>query len=240
MSQENSILKKDFNSLLNSKKINKGDLNDVMNCMDEVSYKKIFYINIIQDKYRTQFFIKKANINGYENIYGAFRSISKNKNPEKPQNIEPSYYYINNYEPQYKKNMNNNKLYLTNDNNNINPEKEMIKKTIMFLFLAIIILLVIDFIKIYKQIKNEYKLEREKCQKEFDANNCNKVTIDDGDWLNDFCIDKMKCINNHFIYFHEVLIKYIKNILFTSFKGCSIYNIILVIFTILIIFRIFF
>ena len=37
MSQENSILKKDFNSLLNSKKVNKGDLNDVMNYMDEVS-----------------------------------------------------------------------------------------------------------------------------------------------------------------------------------------------------------
>ena len=136
--------------------------------------------------------------------------------------------------------MNNNNWYLTHDKNNINPEMNIIKQIIIFLFLVIILLLVIDFIKIYNKIKYENKLERERCEKEYYANNCNKMEIDEGPAINDICMEKMKCINDHNIYFHEVLIKYIKNIMFSSFKGCNIYNMILFIITILIIFRIFF
>ena len=230
MSQEKGrpIIEKDINSLVNSKKVNKGELNDIMN-----------YIN--EDKYHTQFFVKKSNINGYENIYGAFRSISKDKVHQKPQNVEPSYYYMNNYEAQYKKNMNNNS-YLTNGkyNNNQTPEMNLIKKIILILFIVLIILLVIDFIKIYKKIEKDYKLERERCQKEYNENKCNEININDGPQINNICIEIKKCINDNYIYFHEVLIKYIRNILSSSFKGYSIYNVILFIFTILIISRFFF
>ena len=59
MSQENSILKKDFNSLLNSKKVNKGDLNDVMNYMDEVSYKKFFILILYRINIVLNFLLKK-------------------------------------------------------------------------------------------------------------------------------------------------------------------------------------
>ena len=56
----------------------------------------------------------------------------------------------------------------------------------------------------YGKIKSDNEIERDKCMKEYEANGCYNVTIDDGPQLNEFCTNKMKCIESHTIFLHII------------------------------------
>ena len=91
----------------------------------------------------------------------------------------------------------------------------------------------------FKKVKRENKIERDKCNEEYLANKCNEMNIDDGPLINDFCYEKKKCMEFE-IFFHEILIRYIKNVIFHIIKGSNIFNTVITLITILIIFRILF
>ena len=93
---------------------------------------------------------------------------------------------------------------------------------------------------IYKNVKNDNNIERNRCIEEYKANKCDKMTVNDGPIVNDFCTEKLKCIQDHTVYFHVVLIKYIRSIISNSLKGNSLINISLFSITILIIIKILF
>ena len=87
--------------------------------------------------------------------------------------------------------------------------------------------MLVDFINMYKRVKKENEIERENCLKEYNANNCKNTSIDDGPIRNNFCLEKSKCISQHTVYFHIVLIHYIRSIFQNSFKNISLINVIL-------------
>ena len=79
----------------------------------------------------------------------------------------------------------------------------------------------------YKRVKKENDIERQNCFNEYKANNCSFISVDDGPIINNFCIEKKKCISSHTVYFHIVLINYIRSIFQNSFKNLSFVNTIL-------------
>ena len=100
-----------------------------------------------------------------------------------------------------------------------------------------ILFLFIDFFKMYIKIKNENNLKRNLCIKEFNSNNCNKVSIEDGPIINDYCLEKKKCIETYQTFFHEILINYIKSIIKHSFNNISLLNSIIFIFGMILIIK---
>ena len=158
--------------------------------------------------------------------------------PNQPENLFIGYFYSNNKDQKYIDSNNNyNQKYSKNnyEGNNFN----LIKGILLVIFIAIIILLVWDFYPMYKKVKRENKIERDKCNEEYLANKCNEMNIDDGPLINEFCYEKKKCMEFE-IFFHEILIRYIKNVIFHVIKGSNIYNTIITLITVLIIFRILF
>ena len=142
--------------------------------------------------------------------------------PNQPENLFIGYFYSNNKDQKYIDSNNNyNKKYSKNnyEGNNFN----LIKGILLVIFIAIIILLVWDFYPMYKKVKRENKIERDKCNEEYLANKCNEMNIDDGPLINEFCYEKKKCMEFE-IFFHEILIRYIKNVIFHVIKGSNIYN----------------
>ena len=108
----------------------------------------------------------------------------------------------------------------------------------MIIFISIIFLLVFDFYSMYRQVKRDNKIDRDKCIEEYLANKCDEIKIDDGPLINEFCYEKRKC-KEFEVFFHEILIRYIKNILSISFKGFDLPQIIMISFSFLILFGIF-
>jgi hypothetical protein len=54
---------------------------------------------------------------------------------------------------------------------------------------------------------------KENLIKAWDANECFKVNINDGPYLNNFCKEKEKCINDHnYVFLLQILIKIVKDI----------------------------
>ena len=176
-----------------------------------------------------------------------------------PKNIDQSYYYMNNSKPEYfvnnnqninynnyflnqNKNNKNNGCFYQNNNKNYtnNPNIDLIAKICFILFCFLIAFLIYDFVSIYKNVKNDNNIERNRCIEEYKANKCDKMTVNDGPIVNDFCTEKLKCIQDHTVYFHVVLIKYIRSIISNSLKGNSLINISLFSITILIIIKILF
>ena len=165
---------------------------------------------------------------------GVFRAVSKNKVPNPPDNLFIGYFYSNNKDQKY-----NQKQLYGNNNYNNRVDFSIILRLILFIFIIIIALLVFDFFTMYRKVKRENKIEIDKCNEEYMANKCDQININEGPILNDFCYEKKKCKENE-IFFHEVLIRYIRNVIFVSIKGINIFNILIILFTILIIFRIFY
>ena len=159
--------------------------------------------------------------------------------PNQPENLFIGYFYSNNKDQKYIGNNNNNYNQKYSKNNNEGNNFNLIKGILLVIFIAIIILLVWDFYPMYKKVKRENKIERDKCNEEYLANKCNEMNIDDGPLINEFCYEKKKCMEFE-IFFHEILIRYIKNVIFHVIKGSNIYNTIITLITILIIFRILF
>ena len=100
-----------------------------------------------------------------------------------------------------------------------------------------ILFIFIEFFKMYIKIKNENNLKRNLCIKEFNSNNCNKVSIEDGPIINDYCLEKKKCIETYQTFFHEILINYIKSIIKHSFQNISLLNSIIFIFGMILIIK---
>ena len=189
-------------------------------------------------------------------IKGAFYAVSKYKVPE-PKKIDQSYYYMNNNKPEYyinnNKNFNyNNKNYYSSYNNKFNDcynqnyncidtnstNMDLIRKVFFILFCFLITFLIYDFISIYKDVKKDNNIERNRCLEEYKENKCDKMTINDGPIVNDYCTEKLKCIHDHTVYFHVVLIKYIRSIISNSIRGSNLINISLFTITVLIIVKI--
>jgi len=82
----------------------------------------------------------------------------------------------------------------------------------------------------YIKIKSDNNLKRNQCIKEYDSNNCNKVTIEDGPIINEYCLERKKCIETYQTFFHEILINYIKSIIKYSFQNISLLNSIIFVF----------
>ncbi len=146
-------------------------------------------------------------------------------------NNKPEYYlkknnnmnYNNNF--YFNQNNNNNKnngCYYNNCNNNDNSIMNLIQKIFGILFCFIIAFLVYDFVIIYKNVKKDNNIEREKCAAEYKENNCNKMSISDGPIVNEYCTEKLKCISAHTVYFHVVLIKYIRSVISNFVKGSNL------------------
>ena len=149
--------------------------------------------------------------------------------PNQPKNLFIGYFYSNNKNQKCIDNNNNySQKYSKNkdEGNNCN----LIKGILLVIFIAIIILLVWDFYPMYKKVKRENKIERDKCYEEYLANKCNEMNIDDGPLINEFCYEKKKCMEFE-IFFHEILIRYIKNVIFHFIKGSNIYNTIITLIT---------
>ena len=121
-----------------------------------------------------------------------------------------------------------------NNNGNMN----LMKKVLGILLCFVIVFVAYDFVIIYKNVKKDNDIERERCIKEYNENKCDKMTSDDGPIVNDFCTEKLKCINDHTVYFHIVLIKYIRSVISNCLRGNSLINVSLFSITLLIIFRI--
>ena len=64
------------------------------------------------------------------------------------------------------------------------------------------------------------------------------MTSDDGSIVNNFCTEKLKYITDHTVYFHVVLIKYIRSVISNCLRGNSFLNVSLFSITLLIIFKI--
>ena len=75
---------------------------------------------------------------------------------------------------------------------------------------------------------------------EYLANKCDKMKIKDGPIVNDYCTEKLKCISDHTVYFHVVLIKYIRSIFSNIMKGNSFISILFFSVTIIFIIKILF
>ena len=180
--------------------------------------------------------------------------MNKNKTPEPPKNVDQSFYYMNNSKPEYyinnnNKNINynnyfsnqynnNNNCHYQNNNNIYNSNLDLIAKVCFILFCFLIIFLIYDFVSIYKNVKKDNNIERNRCIEEYKANKCDKMTINDGPIVNDYCTEKLKCIHDHTVYFHIVLIKYIRSIISNSVKGNSLINISLFFIAIIVIIKI--
>ena len=136
-----------------------------------------------------------------------------------PSKIDESVYYTtnNNIKGNYKK----------FDNVNDNDSIKAIKNVLLILFFFFIFFIIVDFFNLYKKVKKENDIERQNCINEYNANNCSYISIDDGPIRNNFCIEKKKCISSHTVYFHIILIKYIRSIFQNSFKNLSFVNTIL-------------
>ena len=178
-------------------------------------------------------FTKETIKDGHKMVDGVFRAISKNKVPNPSKDLPIKYYYSTNKGQKYIPN----EFY----GNNIRQESNefiLIKKIILMIIVVCIILLALDFFNMYRKVKRDNDIERNQCLEEFKANKCEQINIDDGPHINEFCKEKKKCILDNEVCFHEVLIRYAKNVIFLSIKEYNVVNIILVLITILIIFRI--
>ena len=174
-------------------------------------------------------FTKEKNKGGYHIVEGVFKAISKDKVPNPPKDLSSKYYYSTNKDYKYFRGNNN--------RNNQSRECLIIKRIILLILIFIIFVLVFDFFNVYRKILKDNEIERDRCKEEYKANKCNQITIDDGPIINDYCMERKKCIRDNVVCFHEVLIRYAKNIISATIKGSNIRNAFFVLFTVLIIFR---
>ena len=88
----------------------------------------------------------------------------------------------------------------------------------------------------YRKVKRDNKIDRDRCYEEYKANKCNEININDGPWINDFCFEKKKCLESD-VFFHEILIRYIKNAISVTFKDIKTITILITLATISIFFK---
>lgn len=135
-------------------------------------------------------------------------------------NNKPDFYINDNNKRKYNNNfLNPNNCYYDNNYNNNNLNIDIISKILFILFCFFMVFLIYDFVIIYKNVRKDNNIERNRCMEEYKANKCEMMKVDDGPIVNEFCMEKLKCISEHTVYFHVVLIKYIKSFFYNAFKG---------------------
>jgi len=84
--------------------------------------------------------------------------------------------------------------------------------SLIFLICAVFFLL--DMMSHFRHIEDENLIQKFQCEKEFYENECDKITVEDGPIINNFCKEKEICMNIQYsnVYFHSVLIKYLTEI----------------------------
>ena len=97
--------------------------------------------------------------------------------------------------------------------NNNNPIKLTFSKLLYMTLIVCLILFLLDLCHYFTDLQGEHEIEREKCIAEYNQNECDEVTVNDGPILNDFCKEKAKCKNVTFsnVYFHSILTRFIKD-----------------------------
>jgi hypothetical protein len=185
---------------------------------------------------------KKFYEDGYEVVKGFFVSRRKlNSNEEISNEVESEVYYSNNqlnsaeiisqrnrddnliasslmkYELYESENIElRNSLSLRKVNGN-----KVFKNFLYFLLISIIILILIDICFYFMQMNQENEFERENCLKEYEDHSCGKLKISDGPILNEFCREKIKCINfkHSRVYFHTILSRFIREFSWSLFSS---------------------
>ena len=94
-----------------------------------------------------------------------------------------------------------------------------IKQFLLALFIFLMIIFFIDFSVVYSNQKHEAKLDREKCKKDYDENECKTLYSGDGNRLKGKCLEFEKCIKSNQVYFFKVLIEYLKICFLNIFGG---------------------
>ena len=163
-------------------------------------------------------YYQRSIVKGQETIKGAFLSVNKNKLPNVPDTIDDRVYYATN------ENMRHNEYY-TNDNS------LTIRKISLWIFAIFVVFVLVDFYNMYSREKFEKQIERQKCLDKYQANKCDEITINDGPFINEVCTNAQKCIKANTVFFHVIFIKYIKDILTTSFSNVGIIYILLCVIT---------
>ena len=102
---------------------------------------------------------------------------------------------------------------LSNHNSNLYA-KDIFTNFFYLAIIAFIILLFLDLFFYSFDKEKENEIERKQCLKEYEEHECHKVTIDDGPILNNFCKQKEKCfsIDHERVYFHSIIVKFIREI----------------------------
>jgi hypothetical protein len=89
--------------------------------------------------------------------------------------------------------------------------KEWLKLLSIFFIISLI---VIDISSYFKSVSGGNEIEKYNCEKEYKENECDKVTVNDGPILNNFCKEREFCINIKYnnVYMHTVIVKMIQDI----------------------------
>ena len=190
--------------------LRQGDLDTINKCFND------------SKNYYTETRYTKEIKNGHEVIKGAFLSVKKDYLPNVPNSYDSTVYYASN------------KNYLPKGGNTYSSQSrnssslcDTIKLVLIVLLLVCVVFLVFDFYSVYKKTSNENNLEREKCLKDFNENDCANLNANDGEQLKNFCLKAKKCIEDNTVLFHVVLIKYVKTICSSLFGGMGIIQIVI-------------
>lgn len=163
----------------------------------------------------------KSIINGKEVIRGVFQSTRKYVKKlsgigdgEEMAEGEIKYLYTNNQMEHL-------------NNNSISCHTYSYQKTSAISFNNVLIIcslviffsLLVDLFKYKELIKSENAIELNMCILEFKANECEKLSIEDGPILNNFCKEKKKCIEYYNqVFFLKLLSRYITDVLGNIFS----------------------
>lgn len=186
-----------------------GDLDTINKCIND------------SKNYYTEARYTKEIQNGHEVIKGAFLSVKKDYLPNVPNSYDSTIYYASN--KNYLPKGSNNTYY--SSSHNTSSLCDTIKQIVIVLLLICVLFLVFDFYSVYKKTSNENNLEREKCLKDFNENDCANLSANDGEQLKNFCLKAKKCIEDNTVLFHVVLVKYVKTICGSLFGGMGIVQI---------------
>lgn len=119
--------------------------------------------------------------------------------------------------------INPNQLYTCNNMNfNMPKPNEAPISLKNFLFALLFFMLIIfsfDFSIVYSNQKYEAKLDRERCKKDYDENECRNLSSGDGNRLKEKCLAYEKCIRSNQVYFFKALIEYLKICILNIFGG---------------------
>lgn len=194
---------------------------------------------------------KKFYEGGNEIIRGFFVSSRKLKpNEEINSECESDIYYSTNKNNSYENNnflqekfiaepfsqnlmkkFNENNIVKVEDSLDLEPStqrnlskpdtKNLVTNFFQFLIISFLILILIDICYYFIQLNEENSYEREMCLKEYQDHSCEKIRFEDGPILNEFCLEKKKCINFKYkrVSFHSLLSRFIKEVFFNFFAS---------------------